>query len=278
LGVFLSRVRREEHRAPPLALAYNSKEQTTSMTSLTGTNSTAMTYAGPNQLERGTFGSTTETTSALGVNADTDSSGTDYYRRDDEGRLVSTKRASGSIHYFAFDSIGSVTALINNSGSVVQSYSYDPYGGTTANISGGPSNPWRFASTYQDPTGFYKMGARYYSPGLMRWTQQDPLEGPDDFNQVNRFAYVGGDPVNKVDPTGQSVSSWFNRCVLSKGDWTCIGISNSSVEAFEHPLSETLSTSANCGVGLAIGRLGGPLAARSAIVSCVSGALAIPRF
>jgi hypothetical protein len=53
-----------------LALAYNSKEQTTSMTSLTGTNTTAMTYAGPTQLERATFGSTTQTTGALGVNAD----------------------------------------------------------------------------------------------------------------------------------------------------------------------------------------------------------------
>jgi RHS repeat-associated protein len=86
----------------------------------------------------------------------------------------------------------------------VQNYNYDPYGATTVDISGGPANPWRYAGTYQDATGLYKMGMRYYAPGLMRWTQQDAIEAPTDFGMINRYAYVGGDPLNQIDPSGLS--------------------------------------------------------------------------
>jgi RHS repeat-associated protein len=48
-------------------------------------------------------------------------------------------------------------------------------------------------------------GARYYDPSLGRWTQQDPT-GQD----ANPYAYVDGDPVNVVDPSGLhgNVCSW----------------------------------------------------------------------
>lgn len=39
-------------------------------------------------------------------------------------------------------------------------------------------NPWRFAGGYFDKqTGLYKFGTRYYDPGLLRWTQTDPVKG-----------------------------------------------------------------------------------------------------
>ncbi len=41
------------------------------------------------------------------------------------------------------------------------------------------------------------MGARYYQPELERWTQQDPSG-----QEANAYLYVGGNPVNFVDPSG----------------------------------------------------------------------------
>lgn len=75
---------------------------------------------------------------------------------------------------------------------------YDPYGVTTETTSSSLANPWLFTGQYQDTsTRLYEMGARYYQPELGRWTQRDP-SGLD----ANAYLYVGGNPVNFVDPSG----------------------------------------------------------------------------
>jgi uncharacterized protein RhaS with RHS repeats len=54
------------------------------------------------------------------------------------------------------------------------------------------------------------MGARYYQPELGRWTQPDP-SGLD----ANAYAYVGGNPVNFIDPSGLFSAGEFAReCAL----------------------------------------------------------------
>jgi RHS repeat-associated protein len=48
----------------------------------------------------------------------------------------------------------------------------------------------------------YHFGRRFYDPNLARWTQADPIDQAADLQQANRYAYVGGSPVNSVDTAG----------------------------------------------------------------------------
>jgi RHS repeat-associated protein len=82
---------------------------------------------------------------------------------------------------------------------VVWTARLDAYGKVT-NETGTVVNNLRFPGQYHDrETGLYQNWHRYYSPELGRYITSDPigLEGG-----LNTYAYVGGDPVNAVDPEG----------------------------------------------------------------------------
>jgi len=54
-----------------------------------------------------------------------------------------------------------------------------------------------------DGNGLYYMRARYYNPEIRRFVSQDLLLGVViDGQSLNRYAYVGGNPVGFVDPLG----------------------------------------------------------------------------
>lgn len=59
-----------------------------------------------------------------------------------------------------------------------------------------------FATTWRQ--GHPLFGTRYYDPTVGRWTQQDALAGAmGSPGTQNRYAYVGNDPINFVDPSGK---------------------------------------------------------------------------
>jgi RHS repeat-associated protein len=55
--------------------------------------------------------------------------------------------------------------------------------------------------------GWYMLGERAYSPALRRFIAPDGAS-PFDGGGVNRYAYCGGDPVNRIDPSGHTWLGW----------------------------------------------------------------------
>lgn len=51
-------------------------------------------------------------------------------------------------------------------------------------------------------TGSYHFGQRFYDSNMRRWTQPDPLDQSGDLTEANSYAYAGGDPINRSDPSG----------------------------------------------------------------------------
>ncbi len=191
--------------APLTSGSYNSADQTTSFTP-NGQGQIGASYAGNGQAQRLTLGNTSYANGIPGLTAETTGAASTYYERDPAGTLIAQRGNTGEFYYY-LDGLGSVLGLIDTSGTVQATYSYDPYGVTTA--VGGPNsnlantNPYRYASGYFDTaTGLYQYGQRYYQPSLGRWTQQDTLNMIGDPANGNRYTYTGDDPVNNVDPTG----------------------------------------------------------------------------
>ena len=85
---------------------------------------------------------------------------------------------TGSARYcYHFNPTGSTVALTDMSGSVVNSYAYDPFGVILAQNES-ISQPFTFVGQYGvmlESEGLYYMRARYYDPNVGRFISEDPL-------------------------------------------------------------------------------------------------------
>jgi len=116
---------------------------------------------------------------------------------------------NGTPWYPLNDQLGSAYMVADQSGSVPASgtYRFTPYGETLGNDPGA-SNQQGFTGHIEDETGLTYMQARYYDPVIGRFLSPDPLGYAD---QLNLYAYVGGDPVNRSDPSGLCGFCAFGR-------------------------------------------------------------------
>ena len=120
------------------------------------------------------------------------------------GRIRRTGTNSYAVDYYITDHLGSVRAIVNAGGSVVEQNDYYPFG-TRHSISGQPTlsgNRWRFAGKEeQDLFGiaYSDFGARLYD--RTAWTAIDPMA--EKYYSESTYAYCLNNPVLFVDPKGE---------------------------------------------------------------------------
>ena len=118
--------------------------------------------------------------------------------------LVGLQDSTGTQFYVVQDQLGSVRGLVRRDGTWIMSQRFTPYGQLLVRDSAVVAMPkglhvgWTGRET--DPeTGLTFHRARYYSPELRRWTQEDPIGYGGG---VNLYAYVGGAVLEGRDPSG----------------------------------------------------------------------------
>jgi RHS repeat-associated protein len=113
--------------------------------------------------------------------------------------------------YFHKDHLGSIVAITDETGVVLERLSYDPWG--KRRHPDGSDDPTGSIVSLTDrgftghehleEVGIVHMNGRVYDPLVARVASVDPIvSDPDDSQSFNRYSYVRNSPLSLVDPSG----------------------------------------------------------------------------
>lgn len=134
------------------------------------------------------------------------------------GVRIAALNEAGALAYFLTDQVDSVSHVLDDEGNTLSKMQYLPYGDTF--IHKGDTN---FAPKYNSQeldreSGFYFYNARYYDPGIARFTSADTVIDDEwDTQGWNRFSYVKGNPIGAKDPTGHNAVGGIDGSQVSAG-------------------------------------------------------------
>lgn len=156
-----------------------------------GANVTDFVYAGVHEIENRDGASNVKASYVFGIGIDN----------------VLSSKINGTDYFYYKNALGSVSALGNNAGNIVERYEYDPCG--SVNIYDNNYNPVAASSTensiyytgrsYDSEIDKYYYRARHFDPIAGRFMQHDPLKYIDG---LSMYAYVGNNVLNRKDPAG----------------------------------------------------------------------------
>jgi len=148
-------------------------------------------------------------------------------------------------YYYHADGLGSITALTDTNGSIVQRYEYDSFGNQTITTNGNISQPFTYtAREYDTETGMYFYRARYYDSKVGRFVTKDPILHPSNGNSkscggsnfvyqsnmpsfaelqknpqnLNPYAYTRNNPISYDDPLGLACGSGWEQ-IFVPNNW-----------------------------------------------------------
>jgi RHS repeat-associated protein len=136
--------------------------------------------------------------------------------------VVKTLNDSGAVSadpnltlYWHKDALGSIVAVSDQSGNVLERMAFDPWGRRITEqgkVEAGinPSHGDRGFTGHEhlDEIGLVHMNGRMYDPVLGRFLSPDPfVQSPDELQNYNRYSYVLNSPLRYTDPSG-NVIDW----------------------------------------------------------------------
>ncbi|SMF83195.1 FG-GAP-like repeat-containing protein [Pseudobacteriovorax antillogorgiicola] len=126
--------------------------------------------------------------------------------------VVTRENDVESTRFLHQDHLGSITSITDESGKLVESYSFDPWGQRrdaddfgAVDLEIGSSTTQRGFTGHEhlDTVGLIHMNGRVYDPIIARFTSADPIVQNPYFSQsLNRYSYVWNNPLNATDPSG----------------------------------------------------------------------------
>ncbi len=118
--------------------------------------------------------------------------------------------------YYHPDHLGSSSYITNLDGEVAQHIEYVPFGEVFIEERNNTWNtPYLFnAKEFDEETGMYYYGARYYEPRVSLWISTDPLE--DDYPMFTSYCFVNNNPLIFIDPKG--MDSYYTMDGVYLGD------------------------------------------------------------
>jgi len=151
------------------------------------------------------------------------------------------QKAGGTYYWYQNDHLGTPQKIVDTSGRVVWSATYDSFGNMESGVVEIENN-LRFPGQYYDAeTGLYYNWNRYYDPATGRYESIDLLG-----DETNRYSYISGNPINFCDPLGLcKIREHFGRAKRAWDDpnslWNLTWLEIDEMMKNDHPLVEAVN-------------------------------------
>jgi RHS repeat-associated protein len=148
------------------------------------------------------------------------------------GRIAEVR--GGAWAYPLGDALGSVRQWTDDAGNVTYAAGYAPYGETLWQV-GSTQSAWGFTGEWWDANlQVIYLRARWYIPATGRFSQRDPWMGDIYLppTLIQDYAYVRGNPVRWVDPTGM-IEQWWED-MLRDPHWRHVFLDSASRHNLQH--------------------------------------------